>query len=440
MFYLNSNFQASSDNVKTNNLWQSQSYAQKPKKLMTKLPNTEAKRWRVAFYSHDTMGLGHKRRNLLIAQNLGISPTDADILMITGMGEATQFKTTNGIDFLTLPALYKNINGEYEARRWEMSLEEIIDLRSQIIYSTLKSFQPEIFIVDNVPRGAMGELNPTLKYLQTKGKTYCILGLRDILDEPSVIRRDWKRAKNEEAIRSYYDQVWIYGDPKVYNPLEEYNFAPDIRAKFRYTGYLDQRLRLEVTDRNLNKKPKDQRLALCMVGGGQDGGDLAQAFAQTPLPPNTKGIIITGPLMPKEIREQLHLYAQNRSNLTVLEYVPEPTLLLQQADWVISMGGYNTTCEILSWEKQALIVPRVKPRKEQLIRVQRLQELGLVDMLHPAEVTPESLQEWLHKKDSLPQVHKTIDFRGLRRIPKFVGEILTQIDSHKKRPMIRLAV
>ena len=47
------------------------------------------------------------------------------------------------------------------------------------------------------------------------------------------------------------------------------------------------------------------------------------------------------------------------------------------------MGGYNTSCEILACGRRALIVPRIIPRREQLIRAQRLSELGAVDVLHP---------------------------------------------------------
>ena len=45
------------------------------------------------------------------------------------------------------------------------------------------------------------------------------------------------------------------------------------------------------------------------------------------------------------------------------------------------MGGYNTFCEILSFDKPALIVPRTAPRLEQYIRASRAADLGLVSML-----------------------------------------------------------
>jgi predicted glycosyltransferase len=51
------------------------------------------------------------------------------------------------------------------------------------------------------------------------------------------------------------------------------------------------------------------------------------------------------------------------------------------------MGGYNTFCEILSFDKRALILPRTVPRAEQYIRAARAAELGLVSMLLPDETT-----------------------------------------------------
>jgi predicted glycosyltransferase len=57
--------------------------------------------------------------------------------------------------------------------------------------------------------------------------------------------------------------------------------------------------------------------------------------------------------------------------------------LIDGASGMISMGGYNTFCEILSFDKPAIIIPRFEPRTEQLIRARRAAELGLVRMLEP---------------------------------------------------------
>ncbi|MDB9316485.1 glycosyltransferase family protein [Nodularia spumigena] len=399
--------------------------------------STNARKWRIALYSHDTMGLGHKRRNLLIAQTLGCSPLEIDVLMISGIQDVSNVPTPPGVDCLTLPALHKNIDGQYQARRWDLSLPEIITLRSQVILTTIQAFKPDIFIVDNVPRGAVRELDPTLDYLRTQGKTRCILGLRDILDEPASVGRDWQRGANEEAIQTYYDAVWVYGDPAIYDLAQEYRFAAKTLDKIRYTGYLDQRSRLKFIDiesvqafKSLNLP--SERLALCLVGGGQDGAVLAEAFAHAQLPPEMNGIILTGPFMPRKVRQQLQNYAAKRGNLRVLEYLAEPTLLLNRAERVITMGGYNTTCELLSFQKRSLIIPRIKPRKEQLIRAERLQKLGLVDMLHPCNLTSQALTDWLMQAGEPPQTRNCVDLNGLTRILQFVDEIL--MSAHHSSP------
>lgn len=418
-----------------------------PKKDKKTRRDMSPRKLRIALYSHDTMGLGHKRRNMLIAQTLACSPLQTDILMITGIREASNFPTPPGVDCLTLPALYKGADGRYQSRRLNISLGEIITLRAKVIQSTVEAFAPDVLIVDNVPRGAVRELDPTLEYLRSQGHTRCILGLRDVLDEPAAVRRDWERAGNEDAIRSYYDAVWVYGDPRIYDLAREYNFAHDIIAKIHYTGYLDQRLRLKFTDAEsaevltkLELPPNE--LVLCLVGGGQDGADLAEAFAQAELPPNTNGVILTGPFMPAEVRQNLHNLAAQQPRLKVLEFVAEPTLLLNQADRVIAMGGYNTTCEVLSFEKRALIVPRVQPRREQFVRAERLAALGLLDLLHPHEINPRTLTQWLAKDGAAPQIRDSeallrspkaklpkasadrVDLNGLARLPQLLEEVL----------------
>jgi predicted glycosyltransferase len=56
-------------------------------------------------------------------------------------------------------------------------------------------------------------------------------------------------------------------------------------------------------------------------------------------------------------------------------------LLMARAAGVVAMGGYNTFCEILSFDKRAILIPRVAPRREQLLRAARAAGLGLVRML-----------------------------------------------------------
>ncbi|GAB4162317.1 MAG: glycosyltransferase family protein [Roseiflexaceae bacterium] len=382
------------------------------------------RRLRVALYSHDTMGLGHTRRNLLIAQSLVHSMLPVDVLLIRGAIEGAPPILPPSIDCLVLPALRKGSDGQYEARRLDVSLQELIGLRSLTIQAALMAYRPDMVVVDNVPRGAVGELDLVLASLRSRQQTHCVLGLRDILDHPDVVRREWAAAKNEEAIRAYYDSIWVYGDPAVYDTAREYGFDRDIAERIEYVGYLDQRARLSYSDEpdllpGLGLPP--ERLLLCLVGGGQDGNELAEAFSQAELPRGCNGVIVTGPLMDPAVQARLHMAAAQNPRLRVLTYVAEPTRLIAQADRVVAMGGYNTVAELLSFERHSLIVPRVRPRREQLIRAERLADLGLVDLLHPDQLSPAALSEWLARPHHQPtRVHGRINTTGLNRISQLV--------------------
>ena len=389
-----------------------------------------SRKLRIAFYSHDTMGLGHNRRNRLLAQTIASSHLQTNILMIVGVHEQSSMPMPGNTDYLTLPTLYKEIDGQYRARNWDMYIREIINLRAKTILAALEAFEPDVFIVDNVPRGACRELELTLEYLRKHKRTLCVLGLRDVLDEPATVRRQWGSLENEKAIREYYDSVWVYGDPKVYDLVREYNLAPDIASKVSYTGCLDQRLRLkfveaEQTDPLVPLNLPPGKLVLCLVGGGQDGARLTKAFSQAALPPDTNAVIVTGPFMPPEVQQSLRCCAATNPRLRVINFVNEPTLLLSRADRIIAMGGYNTTYEILSFEKPALIVPRVQPRSEQLIRAKRMRDLGLIDMLHPDNLSPKALTEWLHLDKETPRAREQLDFNGLPRIANYISELLS---------------
>ncbi|OLE35957.1 MAG: glycosyltransferase, partial [Cyanobacteria bacterium 13_1_40CM_2_61_4] len=309
---------------------------------------------RVAFYSHDTMGLGHMRRNLMLAQALRHSRMRACVLMIAGAREATLVTAAGGIDCVALPALQKDPDGRYRPRHLGISLPELLALRSKTACAALEAFDPDVLIVDNVPRGAVRELDPVLESLRARQRTRLVLGLRDVLDDPVTLQGEWARAENQDAVRLYYDAVWVYGDPAVYDTVREYAFAPDVAAKVHYTGYLDRRSRLKRKTPNgsdpaamLGLKPG--KLVLCLVGGGQDGAELAEAFVDADLPPETNGVVLTGPYMPPQVRQRLsRRAARHPRRRRVVTFMREPTRILQRADRVVSMGGYNTVCEILS--------------------------------------------------------------------------------------------
>ena len=378
---------------------------------------------RIAFYSHDTMGLGHVRRNMLLAQSVLEAHPDADVLLLSGVRESGAFKLPQGADSVTLPTYFKTSEGKYIPRSLGNDITRLVKIRKEIISAALDAFEPDIVIIDNVPRGAMNELDNILPELASRG-THIILGVRDIIDEPEAVLNQWEKLKNIEIIRLYFSEIWVYGDPNLYDFIKEYRLPEDICEKLRYVGYLDQTRRNETRGLDNIISEVKSPYALCAVGGGQDGFELARAFVQARLPEGWNGLLIAGALMPGQQREQLHALAGARQDIKVIDFVPEPLKIMRNAECIISMGGYNTTTEILSFNKHALIVPRIIPRTEQWIRASRLAEMGVIDCLHPKDLTPQALSEWLASRKTKLNARDVLRFDGLDRIVNEIQAIL----------------
>ncbi len=387
---------------------------------------------RIVLYSHDAMGLGHIRRNLLIAQVLSKSYLQPNILLVCGALEARNFSMPEGVDCTVLPSLYREQDGTFRPRSLRMNLNELVSLRRKILLASISAFEPDVLIVDYMPWGAIGELDSILEYVRAQGQTRCVLGIRDIWGEPAIIQREWSQRRNWDAIRRYYDQIWVYGDPAVYDPVQEYHLDPDIVDKIRYTGYLHQGKRLEFMswkdrrDAEGSLELLNSPFAVCTVGGGQDGARLAEAFLETRLPQGSSGLVITGPRMDPEDLRRLYDRAARNPLLKILDFTPEPIVLLQHAECFVAMGGYNTICEIMSFRKRALIVPRSVPSKEQLIRAQRLQSLGVLDVLHPDHLEPMAITRWLERNMGKPPPSFQADMNGLARVLELLESLLTE--------------
>lgn len=387
---------------------------------------------RVATYSPGMVGFGHIRRNASIAQALRASALKPAIVMIAEAWQAGALPMPPGVDCVTLPALRKHGAEAYHARFLDLADGALVELRSRVIRSTIQAFEPNVLIVDHLPLGAAGELGSTLEYARQDGHTRCVLGLRDVLQDRTTVQQRWSDPRYLRAVREYYDAIWIYGDPAVFDPLHAYGLFEDVAAKVQFTGYLDQSARLEFappqTGTLIERLPPGP-IALCLVGGGNDGDTVAEAFIEADLPSDMTGVVVTGPYMPEERRQHLLQRARHR-RVEVIEFLPEPAVLVKRAERVVAMGGYNTMCEVLSFEKHALIVPRVKPRPEQMIRAQRMRDLGLVEILYPDELTPAALSAWL-KRDlgPPPPSRRRVDLGGLTRIPTLLAGLLGEATS-----------
>ncbi|SEE95440.1 glycosyltransferase family protein [Ruania alba] len=388
---------------------------------------------RIAFYSHDTQGLGHIRRNIELAAALVEADGGTDVLLITGAPEATALDLPPRTEVLALPTVGKDSDGGYAAGAFGLALSEVLRLRSRVIWAAIRSFAPDLLVVDKVARGLGGELDRTLRKLarSTRHRTQVVLGLRDVLDAPTVARREWREQGATAAVLGYYDQVWVYGDPAVYDPIAECGLPVGVAQRARFTGYLASGRgrglhRAEAAEVNAAPVPPGNYV-LCMVGGGQDGAELARSFVRSPLPLGHLGVLVSGPYLPPAARAEIERIAAERVEMTVYSFVPNTQELIDGARAVITMGGYNTVCEALSGSAPALVVPRERPRAEQLVRAERLHAIGALDMLPADDADPVGLGRWLATAvDRPPQPRRRIDLDGLRAVPTLAQSLLNR--------------
>lgn len=354
--------------------------------------------YNILMYSHDTYGLGHIRRSMAIANHLRDKNTN--VLILTGSPIVGRFPFPQQVDFVRIPGMIKKTNDEYQSLSIRIEQEHALSIRTNIILATAQTFQPNLFIVDKEPHGLKREVLPTLEWLKEKSpKTTSVLGLRDILDDADVIRKDWQEKEVYSSLSSLYDQIWVYGNKQIYNPITQYQIPEEIQDKVTFTGYI-QRKNLPDSIRARTRKQfrilDDDIFILVTTGGGGDGCEVLDHYLAmhdyypTSLP--LKTIMITGPFMPKSQRKEIDRHARLHG-IKTMPFHHKLEEMMHAADLVISMGGYNTICEILTHKTPALIIPREWPRREQLIRATCLKERGLLDFIPWTQVTPQLLRE-----------------------------------------------
>ena len=355
-------------------------YLQKPEKT----PPATTQRLdqaRILIYSHDSFGLGHLRRCRAIAHSLVAQYKGVSVLILSGSPIIGSFDFRARVDFVRIPGVIKLKDGEYTSLALHIDLEQTLNMRESIIYHTAASFDPDIFLVDKEPTGLKGEVVSTLKMLKERGSLN-ILGLRDIMDEASALKIEWQRKQVAPVLADLYHHIWVYGLPQMGNPLASLDLPDHIENKVTYTGYLKRDL---PSDRNwIVPVNIEKPYILVTAGGGGDGEDLVDwvisAYENDPDIAH-RAVIVTGPFMAPGQQQAFHDRCALIDKLEIIEFDNHIELLMARAEAIIAMGGYNTFCEILSFDKKALIVPRSVPRKEQLIRAQRASEIGLVSMI-----------------------------------------------------------
>ena len=337
---------------------------------------------RVLLYSHDSFGLGHVSRCRTIANAIVEADQSVSVLILSGSPVVGSYEFRSGVDFVRIPGVVKIETGEYDSANLRMNVEHTLEMRTRIIRDTADIYRPDLFIVDKEPLGLRGEVGPALRLLKDRG-TPLVLGLRDVMDDPAQLAKEWERKNVVPALRDLYDEIWVYGLPQINKPLTGIDVPPSVRHKMVYTGYLRRELPLH-GDVPHEMEEIDGPFILVTPGGGGDGDELVDwVLAAYETDPNIPygAVIVFGPFMSATAREAFKERAAKFPNIRTLTFTNNLGALMQKAAGVVAMGGYNTFCEILSFDKRAIIVPRTRPRLEQFIRARAARNIGLIEML-----------------------------------------------------------
>ncbi|WP_376771053.1 glycosyltransferase family protein [Microvirga soli] len=366
---------------------------------------------RILIYSHDTFGLGHLRRSRALANAIVEAQPGTSVIIISGSPVIGNFEFESGVDYIRIPGVTKLPDGDYRSLNLNVNLDEAVGLRQALILQAAKAFQPDVFIVDKEPTGFRGEVVPALDYLQAAG-CRLVLGIRDVMDEPALLVPEWERKGARTALIRYYDEIWVYGLRDVYQPLKALDLPPEVESRITYTGYL----RRDVPPTpSLTKYPKitKQPFILVTTGGGGDGDDLIDwVISAYEAEPNLDqpALILFGPFIDRDQRRSFVERIARQPKLDVMSFDNKIEWLMKKADAVVAMGGYNTFCEALSFDKRTLIVPRTRPRLEQYIRAVEAERLGLLRMLsdYKKPRTPERMAAALRALSTQPRPSEVV--------------------------------
>jgi predicted glycosyltransferase len=350
------------------------------------------------FFSHDGYGVGHLRRNTLIARSILAADPTARITLVTGIPFRPSWLNGMASNVVAVPPLLKDATGVY--RGLGMSFERAVTTRGEVFAELVRRQQPRAVIVDRHPYGTAGELRAGIELARQQGAAV-VLGLRDILDSADVVATEMQ-GLGWAGVPELYDEVLVYGSRAFCD--HEYEYGLPVSPT--YCGWVAE----QATPATV-----DPRLLVVAAGGGGDGSSVFRlGVGAVRLRPRWRAVLAAGPYADRSV---LAVPRSSRRRIRVVTDVPGCASLLANAGAAVQMAGYNSTFEALAAGIRPILVPRTKPRREQWLRARRLAALGLADVVD-AGAGPSSVARLLDGDRRLRSdavAHAGIELNGATR-------------------------
>ncbi|MEZ5261631.1 MAG: hypothetical protein AB7O92_32850 [Acidimicrobiia bacterium] len=322
------------------------------------------------FSSHDGFGLGHVRRNVLLANEVRRRDPRARTVVVTGVDAPLPW--LRGVEVVRVPSMVKDHDGRYANA--ELGPAEALQRRADVFEQVIDDVQPDVVVVDRHPSGIAGELRGGLAAARRRGAA-TVLGLRDILDDAPAV---WAELAGANWADIDFDRVLVYGDRHLCDHEAEYGL-PVTPA---YVGWVTDPAAgcgAGATAARCDGADRDDHLLVIASGGGGDGAQVTDVGVElVRRNPQWRALVVNGP----------HGEAlRGSARIEVRRGVDGCGPLFARAGASVQMAGYNSTVEAIAAGLRPILVPRRAPRREQAIRAARLSALGVADVVdHGADV------------------------------------------------------
>jgi predicted glycosyltransferase len=381
-------------------------------------------------YSQHVLGIGHFMRSLEISRAL----SDHEVILVTG-GPPVDTQLPKHICEFRLSDLQMNeeFKGLFSTEQ-NATVDQVKKKRQKRLFALIEREKPDVFVIELYPFGRKAfrfELDPILQAIHENKLPSCgvVCSVRDILVEKEKQHKHETRVV--KILNSYFDAVLVHADPKLIKLEETFDHFDEIAIPVHYTGYIAAkpapnagkriRKRLGISD--------DEILIIASAGGGNVGVPILEAviraFYRLEINHRCYLKVFTGPFLDR--REFEHLKKLAGDNVAVNQFAADFLSYLAAADLSVSMGGYNTTMNILAAGVPALVWPFPQNR-EQRLRAERLSDLGALACLGNDDLRPNRLADAIDRQLSqLNRPSVDIDLDGAANTADWINNRLRRI-------------
>ena len=345
---------------------------------------------RIIHYCQHIWGVGHFFRSIEVCRAL----KNHDVIMVTG-GPEFNAVLPDHVRLFRLPGLMtdRNYDGLFPTDN-NKTFQQVKQARQELLYGLIEREAPDILIIELYPFGRKAfrfELDPVLKGIRNGHLNPCkvVCSLRDILVE----KKDPVAYETRvvDILNRYFHALLIHADSNLVKLDHTFSRIADLNMPVVYTGFVSQkpppdarekiRRRLDLGD--------NEALIIASAGGGKAGIVLLQPLLESMsllnLDRKCHLYAFTGPFMPDEEFELLKKFTNTQ--IQIERFSSNFLSYLAAADLSVSMGGYNTSMNLLATGVPAIIWPYPGDR-EQGLRAESLAGIGAATVLKEKDLQP----------------------------------------------------